>query len=503
MAWWQDFGWKNEEAENQQQLARKKRIQERRQEDALKTIQWMLYDKTDGVFPNTDEAISILGVEFFRITLEDFSCKRWTEVGDKFMQIHPNTPRSPEQKDYKSTFVKDTVGSVFERLSLFRIERLGGRKLKRYHLKKVYRLKDKRTLPGITLVKRLTGLGEIEKINYAIDLYDQGVPIEEILLYRDLGVETEVATTEGGENVVGKRENMLDRLIKIKQQNGEITEKAIKDDPLLNYWELLREFKNLNGAKKQVKLRMKKLGMIPEDEPKEAQAVATEVIQEVTSEEPIQEVVSEEPSTEAIQEATTEESSTEAVQEMISEEPIQEMTSEESTVDKLEEKVDQLVKEGEKMKKVKSKSTYEFTLDIVHDRVLKFARKLGKVPTSAEAQAQSKVDPEFPSPMTIRKYLGNGWRDKLQEEFTGNKESKKKVKPQQLSKPKEIVKMDDELDVEPDLSFTDITSAKQFLDGALTGIEIMSQNMPNFESSSLIEVSANGSTCYIYITAVK
>lgn len=67
-----------------------------------------------------------------------------------------------------------------------------------------------------------------------------------------------LAKIRGAKGVGMTREEMLDRLIQIKQENGEITDKAIRRDSVLVHYDVMREFGSLGAMKKQVKLEMQK-----------------------------------------------------------------------------------------------------------------------------------------------------------------------------------------------------------------------------------------------------
>ncbi len=304
-----------------------------------------------------------------------------------------------------------------------------------------------------------------------------------------IGVAKLSIACKGGGKMRGDREYMLDRLIKIKQKDGNITVDALKKDPLLDWYKLLREFKNLKGMKDQVELRMRALGIADEN-------LNTSDFD-----------LSSDPSSKSDSNFTPGSDST---------------TSSNSA---------KLAKNSSKAKVPK------YSSETVYAVMLEFAKELGRVPREMDIKERSKQNKSFPSAMTVRRYLPAYWREQISEDlaklgidalkvnmkvvehkppkqFKEEFKLKKKLNTKDNLKSKSEseskneleskISIFDEDDIEPDLVFDDISVAKECLDGVLESLEFATINLPNFESRTLIQVNTeDGGIGFIYVAIVK
>ncbi len=99
------------------------------------------------------------------------------------------------------------------------------------------------------LRERLGGiLKKSTSIEQTMKQVKDSISLDKIVIERQEEVKKPMATT---------REFMLKRLIKMKQETGSISEKAIKQDPLLSLYEIQREFGDVERAKKIVTAMMR------------------------------------------------------------------------------------------------------------------------------------------------------------------------------------------------------------------------------------------------------
>lgn len=168
------------------------------------------------------------------------------------------------------------------------------------------------------------------------------------------------------EKPMTRRESILGRLIKMKQQAGEITRELIMSDPLLDWYEIGREFGGLERAKKQVKQEMKKRGLISEEEFKKQMRAA-----------------------------------------------FQQNKKEDKEMGKQAEKQEKGAKKTRTCNRGKNYTTPEE----VWNTLLAYAKELGDVPKFTQIQAKSKEEANFPCAETVRRHLGTDWREKMRAEL--------------------------------------------------------------------------------------
>lgn len=327
------------------------------------------------------------------------------------------------------------------------------------------------------------------------------------------------------------RGEMLARLITLKKLHGYISEDMIRRDSVLTLYEVNKEFGSVAAAKKLVKSEIEQTGT--QDEVKEEPEHASKEVKTVTAEETFKKLEEARERYEKRKADLAEED----VKPTELDSGIQSTKEDVKLTEDNDKGEDGMVEKTTANGEVTHRRVKSFTYEVVYNRVLKLARELGKVPSLEQIKVRSKQNPDFPSVMTVGKYLGAGWREKVQQELhpvdviitdqqpepvdidrkdVKELNPKKKAKKPMMKKPQSLTEkmnpemgvsrdavIDEDDDIQPDLVFDDTKQAKEFLDGALQGINIMAQNMPKFSSSSLIQLNICDATCFIYLTAVK
>ncbi len=82
----------------------------------------------------------------------------------------------------------------------------------------------------------------------------------------------------------------------------------------------------------------------------------------------------------------------------------------------------------------------EYRYEDVYCSVAQLAKSSGRIPTEAQIREQSKLRPDFPSPMTVTKHLGNGWQKEMAEEL-GLAVGEKIISKPKKAKPKKVAKL--------------------------------------------------------------
>lgn len=327
------------------------------------------------------------------------------------------------------------------------------------------------------------------------------------------------------------REEMLARLITLKKLHGYISEDMIRRDSVLTLYEVNKEFGSVAAAKKLVKSEIKQNGT--QDEAKEEPEHASKEVKTVTAEETFKKLEEARERYEKRKADLAEED----VKPTELDSGIQSTKEDAKLTEDNDKGEDGMAEKTTANGEVTHRKVKSFTYEVVYGRVLKLARELGKVPSLEQIKVRSKQNPDFPSVMTVSKYLGAGWREKMQQELhpvdviitdqqpepvdidrkdVKELNPKKKAKKPMTKKSQSLTEkvnpemgvsrdavIDEDDDIQPDLVFDDTKQVKEFLDGALQGINIMAQNMPKFSSSSLIQLNICDATCFIYLTAVK
>lgn len=211
------------------------------------------------------------------------------------------------------------------------------------------------------------------------------------------------------QNTMTRRDSIISRLVKMKIQEGEISRELIMADPLLDWYEVMREFGKLETAKKQVKQEMKNRGLISDTEPSVEEP--TESPPEVVSESP----KAKQPTSEVIPEKKSGRTATEA-------EFKEQMRAAFHPEEKEEPEMKKPKKEVSKTEVSKKTKSYNrgkrrLTTEEVWQSLLEYAKELGAVPKIKQIQEKSKTDPDFPCVETIRRHLGTDWQDKLHQEL--------------------------------------------------------------------------------------
>lgn len=200
------------------------------------------------------------------------------------------------------------------------------------------------------------------------------------------------------------REEMIDRMILIKDRVGEISENSIKQDSVLIWYDVLREFGSTGAAKKAVKKEICRRESATEsgknkmtkDEFKKAQMAIVQAVDVQETKEEVSIVAD----------------------------------ADESSIPEEKEEAQVIVKRAAENKTKKDKRSIgsnRYTDEEIYQILLSYARELGDVPKFRQIAAKSKSDPDFPSISTVERKVHFDWRVRIREELGLSKEKPKKT----------------------------------------------------------------------------